>query len=191
VGTRHDEDYFPFLMANEVLGGHFTSRLNLNLREDKGYTYGARCFIGTWDGPGVWGCATSVQTEVTGPALTEMKKEILDAHGDRPIAPDELSYFTSMRVNAFPGGYETSAAILGEQITIWRYGLPADWPEQFLPGIRSVTVEAANQAFRDRVTPDHLIWVVVGDRAAVWDHLSAVGVEVVELDREGNPIDGG
>ncbi|MBW1879197.1 MAG: insulinase family protein, partial [Deltaproteobacteria bacterium] len=191
VGTRHDEDYFPLLMANEVLGGHFTSRVNLNLREDKGYTYGARCFIGNWDGPGVWGCSTSVQTEVTGPALAELKKEILDALGERPIAPDELSYFTSMQVNAFPAGYETSAPILGEQIAIWRYGLPADWPEQYLPQVRSVTVEAANQAFRSHVAPDHLVWVVVGDRAAVWDDLSAVGVEVIELDREGNPIEGG
>jgi len=191
VGTWHDPDYFPFLMANEVLGGHFTSRVNLNLREDKGYTYGARCFIGDWDGPGVWGCATSVQTEVTGPALTELKKEIVGALGDRPITPDELSYFTSMQVNAFPANYETSAAILTERITIWRYGLPADWPEQYLPRVRAVTVEAANRAFQSHVMPDHLVWVVVGDRDTVWDDLSAVGVRIVELDREGNPIEGG
>ena len=191
VGNRTDPDYYAFLMANEVIGGQFTSRVNMNLREAKGYTYGARCFLGMWEGPGVWGCSTSVQTEVTGPALTELKKEITDALGARPVTAEELAYQTSSQVNGFPGGYETTDAVLGEKAAIWRYGLPADWAERYLPGVQAVTVEGANAAFAARVDPSKLVWLVVGDKEAVWDDLAVLGLDIVELDRDGNPVQGG
>jgi len=190
VGDRTDPDYYAFLMANEVIGGQFTSRVNMNLREAKGYTYGARCFIGMWDGPGVWGCSTSVQTEVTGAALTELKKEITDALGERPVTAEELAYNTSSQVNGFPAGYETTGSVLDEKAAIWRYGLPADWAERYLPGVQAVTVESANAAFAAHVDPSKLVWVVVGDKDVVWDQVHVLGLEVVELDRDGNPVGG-
>ena len=191
VGTRQDADFFPLLMANEALGGEFTSRINMNLREDKGYTYGARCFLGNWDGPGVWGCVTSVQTKVTVPALEQLKKEITDALSTRPIEPRELTYFQSMEVNAFPANYETTGQILDEQATIWRYGLPTDWAEQYLPHVQAVTVDEANQALKDRIDPSKLVWVVVGDKKTVYDGLKTLGLKVVQLDRDGNVVQGG
>ncbi len=191
IGTRADADWFPLMMANEAIGGQFTSRVNMNLREDKGYTYGARCFLGAWDGPGVWGCSASVQTDVTLPALLELKKEIEDALGDRPVDARELAYYQSMQVNGFPGGYETTGAILDEQAQIWRYGLPTDWPETYLPSVTAVTVESANAAFAARIDPSKMVWVVVGDRDKVYADLQTLGLEIVELDTDGNVVEGG
>jgi predicted Zn-dependent peptidase len=191
VGNRTDPDYYSFMMANEVLGAEFTSRVNLNLREDKGYTYGAHCYVLAWMGPGLFVCGTAVRTDATGPALVELKKEVTDPLGARPISAEELAYFQSSLVNGFPAQYETTDAVLGEKVAIWRYGLPADWTERFLPGVRSATPESANGAYAAHIDPNKLVWVVVGDKATVWDDLSALGLEIVELDRDGNRKQGG
>ncbi len=191
VGTRGDDDWFDFAMGNLVLGGAFTSRVNMNLREDKGYTYGARC--GSIDdvyGPGLWYCAASVKTAETGPSLTEFKNEVEGILGDKPVTADELAFFQSFEVNGFPKNYETTGAILGEQSTIWQYGLPNDWPERFIPGVQGVTVDSANGALKSRLSMDHVFWLVVGDKSVVFSDIEAFGARVVELDRDGNPLGG-
>ncbi len=191
VGARGDEDYFDFAMGNLVLGGAFTARLNMNLREDKGYTYGARC--GTMDdlyGPGLWYCAASVQTAVTGPSLAEFKSEVEGVLGDRPVTAEELAYFQSYEINGYPGNYETVGALIGEQASIWRYGLPADWPERFIPGVQGVTLDSANGALKKRVSMDHVFWLVVGDREVVYADVEKFGLPIIELDRDGNILEG-
>jgi len=187
VGQRTDDDWFDFSMGSLVLGGAFSARMNMNLREDKGYTYGARCgALADVYGPALWYCGASVQTAVTAPALSEMRREILEIRGDRPVTPEELAYFQSYEVNGYPADHEEVDALLGEQETMWRYGLPGDWPDRFLPGVQAVTTESANQALQRHILPDHLLWLVVGDRATVLPELQALGLPIVELNRDGS-----
>lgn len=190
VGTRMDDDYYALHIGNAAFGGAFTARVNMNLREDKGYTYGARCRAWYPEGPGVWFCSTSVRTDATGASLDEIKMEITDVLGDRPIDADELAYNVSSEVNGFPGQYETVGAVLGEHADIWVHGLPSDWQGRYLPGVQAVTVDSANAALAARLVPDRVVWTVVGDRDAVYSDLEAFGLPIIELDRQGNPIQG-
>lgn len=188
--TRTDADYYGMVVANLAFGGAFTSRLNLNLREDKGYTYGARCGTINGHGPSFWICSTSVATDVTGPSLVEIKKELTGALGDKPFTADEVGNVATGEILGFPGQFELTGAILGEQANIWRYHLPADQTERYVPGVRAVTPESATSAFRAHVQVDQLTWLVVGDASKIRDSLQTLGLPVVELDRDGRPVGG-
>ena len=190
VGQRTDSDYYDLLIGNAAFGGAFTARVNMNLREDKGYTYGARCRAWYPEGPGVFFCSTSVRTDATGASLIELRKELTDVVGDRPIDADEVAYYVSSEVNGYPSQYETTGAVLGEHADIWLHGLPEDWQSRYLPGVQAVTAESANAALTSHIQPDRLIWTVVGDREAVYADLESFGLPIVELDRMGNPIQG-
>ncbi len=190
IGTRMDEDYYDLHIGNAAFGGAFTARVNMNLREDKGYTYGARCRAWYPEGPGVWFCSTSVRTDATGASLDEIKMEITDVLADRPIDADEVAYHVSSEVNGFPGQYETVRTVLSEHADIWIHDLPSDWQGRYLPGVQAVTVESANAALVARLVPEHTVWTVVGDREAVYSDLEAFGLPIIELDRQGNPIQG-
>jgi zinc protease len=187
VATPGAPDHFALYMGNTVLGGAFTARINMNLREDKGYTYGARCGIELTLGPEIWGCSTSVNTPVTGPAFTELRKEVTEVLSSRPVTADELAFFRGFRVNAFQGAYELPGSLLDEITRIRLLGLPADWLERYQPGVEAVDPDAANAALQHWLQPDHIVWVVVGDKAKILGGLTATGLEITELDRQGNP----
>ena len=186
--NRKHEDYFDFKMALDILGGTFTSRVNLNLREDKGYTYGARCFDTHRYGPSIMMCNTAVQTAVTGPAFNELQKELTEYASSRPGTEKELAYIKSFKVNGYPAKYETTDAMLGEQLTMWQFGLPEDWPETFLPNIEGTTLADSNAAFGKHWSLDRTIWLVVGDKETIWDVLQGTGIDIVELDTDGQPV---
>jgi zinc protease len=192
VGTRLDEDHFEFEMASRSFGGSFVARINMNLREDKGYTYGARCSSSYRHGPGTWGCSTSVRADATGASLMEIQREMSEALGQadtsRPLEDQEVSDAKDSVVYAYPARFETTGSLLGQQVSIQRYDLPEDWVGTYVDKVRSVTTEAANDAFRTHVDPDHMIWLVVGDRASVFEEVAALGLPMVELDREGEPL---
>ena len=188
VGTRTDPDWFQWDMGMDVLGGLFVSRMNMNLREDKAYTYGARCRTSALDGPGIAVCSASVKTAVTGPSLVEIRKELTEIRGERPITDDEIAYMKSTTVNGYPRRFETPSTMLGEQEAIWRYGLPADWPATYLDNVTAVTRDQAQAAFEKHWDPNAEVWIVVGDKSVIGDDLEAFGLPVVELDVDGNPI---
>jgi zinc protease len=188
VGQRTDEDWFPLNLAIDVLGGTFMSRLNMNLREDKGYTYGARCGINTGYGASVLSCSASVQTAVTGPSLDEMRKELDEILADRPITAEELEYMKSTRLNQYPARFETPSAMLAEQDAIWRYDLPEDWPERFLPSVEAVTLDQAQTALKARLKSGGTAWLVVGDKATIGEQVQGFGLPIIELDADGRRL---
>lgn len=190
VGEQTDGDWFAYDLGMDVLGGTFMSRVNMNLREDKGYTYGARCSTRIAYGDNYAACSAGVQTKFTGPSLSELRKELDQIRGDARIKPDEIDYFKSTAVNGYPRRFETPGALLGEQATMWRYDLPDDWPERYLPSIEAVSQEQAQKALEARWDPAAEIWLVVGDKSQVGDDLNAFGLPVVELDADGNRVGG-
>lgn len=189
MGPHGAEDHFALDLGTTAIGGAFTARLNMNLREDKGYTYGARCGISYGYGPGVFECSTSVNTPVTGPALAETRAELTDPLSSRPITEDEIAYFRGYRSGSFQLGFETPDQLLARWREIWVYDRPAGWLTQQVPGWQSVTLAEAQQAYSRWFDPSRLAWLVVGDLSQIGDDLIDFGLPVVHLDRDGLPLE--
>ena len=169
VGARRNTaDFFPQNVMNMVFGGQFSSRLNLNLREQKGYTYGARS---AWDwrvherGPFV--ATSSVQTAVTAPALSEFLKELDGMVGARPVEEKELDFCKKYVTRGYTAGFETPSQVATQLETLFAYKLPDDYFNTVVPGVRAVTAEDTMRVAKKYLTLDRLAIIVVGDRAKI------------------------
>jgi zinc protease len=172
---RAHPDYFPVLVMNAVLGGLFSSRVNLNLREAHGYTYGAFSRYSWRRGAGPFVVSTAVRSDVTADAAREVLLEIDRMRGER-VRDDELSLATSYLGGVFPIKYETTDAIARALAALVTYDLPMDYFDQYRDAVRAVTVDDVLRAAREHLHPELLQLVVVGDAAAVRGPLSALGL---------------
>lgn len=190
-GSPLDEDYTALLVGNMVYGGMFSARLNLNLREDKGYTYGARSSVSSATlAPLSWSASTSVRSDVTAESLVEILREIEDVVGERPFSEDEVNYMKSSTISGYPARFETPGYLLDGAERIWRLGLPADWQETYIARVEAVDAAAANAAFARTVAGKPLAVVIVGDAATIREPLAALGYPIVDVDVDGNPLQG-
>ena len=151
---------------NAVLGGLFGSRINLNLREAHGYTYGASSFYDWRKGPGPFVISTAVESEVTAPALREILLEI-DRIRSEKISAEELSLARDYLEGVFPIRYETTSAIASALATLAIYGLPQDYYDSYRRNIHNVTDSAVLEAAKSHLHPELLQTVVVGDARVV------------------------
>jgi predicted Zn-dependent peptidase len=156
---------------NAVLGGLFGSRINLNLREAHGYTYGASSFYDWRRGPGPFVVSTAVESEVTEPALREILMEI-DRIRDEKISAEELSLARDYLEGVFPIRYETTAAIASALATLAIYDLPSDYYDSYRTNIHSVSEDAVLKAARTHLHPELLQTVIVGDATTVRNSLA-------------------
>ncbi|CAN5673233.1 hypothetical protein BH23GEM1_BH23GEM1_02890 [soil metagenome] len=161
---RSHPDYFAFSIMNAALGGVFSSRINLNLRERHGYTYGAHSIIDWRRDPGPFVVSTAVQTEVTADAARETINELERIREDE-ISADELSLVTSYLQGVFPIRYESSAAIAGALANLVTYELPDDYYDTYRERVGAVTTADVLRAAREHIRPEELRMVVVGDGA--------------------------
>jgi zinc protease len=172
---RNHPDFFPTLVMNAVLGGLFGSRINLNLREAHGYTYGASSFYDWRRGPGPFVVSTAVQNEVTAPALREILLEIDRIRAER-ISDEELSLARDYLEGVFPIRYETTTAIASALATLVIYDLPDDYYESYRRNIHGISADAVLKAARSHLHPDELQTIVVGDARAIRDSVSDLSV---------------
>lgn len=163
---RNHPDYFAFVVMNAILGGLFSSRINLNLREEHGYTYGAFSGVAWRCQAGPFVVSTAVQSDVTEAAAREVLREIERMRAEA-VAPDELSLATSYLAGVFPIRYETTAAIAAALANLVIYRFPDDFYDLYRDAIRGVTAEQVLAAAREHIRPDELQLVVVGDATAV------------------------
>ena len=177
---RKNPDFFPTLVMNAVLGGLFGSRINLNLREARGYTYGASSYYDWRRGPGPFVVSTAVQSEVTAPALREIFLELERMRRDL-ISEDELSLARDYLDGVFPIRYETTAAIASALASLVLYGLPAGYYDTYRNRVRSVSVEDVLQAARAHLHPSELQTVVVGDAKVIRDSLAKLQIGDVKV----------
>jgi zinc protease len=168
---RKHPDFFPTLVMNAVLGGLFGSRINLNLREAHGYTYGASSFYDWRRGPGPFVVSTAVESEVTAPALREILMEI-DRIRDERISAEELSLARDYLEGVFPIRYETTAAIASALATLAIYDLNPDYYDSYRANIHNVSEDAVLRAAKTHLHPDLLQTVIVGDAATVRSSLA-------------------
>jgi zinc protease len=167
---RKHQDFFPVLVMNAVLGGLFGSRINLNLREAHGYTYGASSYFDWRRGPGPFVVSTAVQSEVTAAALREVFFEI-DRIRSEKISDAELSLARDYLEGVFPIRYETTAAIASALATLVVYDLAADYYDAYRRNVHGVSVDAVLEAARNHLHPELLQTTVVGDATMVRDSI--------------------
>jgi predicted Zn-dependent peptidase len=167
---------------NEVLGGGgFVNRINMNLREAKGWSYGSGTGLIAAKGQRPFIIQAPVQTDKTGAAIGEIRKELAGMLGSAPPSAGELERVRLNNIRALPGRLETSNALLGSLNASLRFGRPLNYPE-LLPGLyRALTVEDLSAAAREVLHPDKLIWVIIGDAAKIRAEVEAAGIGPVEV----------
>lgn len=179
--------YFERYLMNYVLGGAFNSRINLNLREDKGYTYGARSGFSAGKLPGPFTASASVRTDTTADSVVQFVNEI-KGYRDNGITPEELAFTRNSIGQSEALDYETpgqKANLLQQIIT---YNLQSDFVKRQQDIISGLTQEHVAELAKTHLPFENMQILVVGDKAVINESLVALGYKIVELDTEGNPL---
>ena len=161
--SRATPDYAALLMLNTILGGQFVSRVNLNLREAKGYTYGVRTGFDLRRGMGPFVLQTSVGTDVTVPAIREALNEIRDIASTRPATDEELSMGFATVSKGYPRGFETATQVARSVAQLALHGLPDSYFEDFIPRLAQVTRDEVSRVAARYLDLDRMTTLVVGD----------------------------
>jgi len=184
---RTHPDFQPLMVMNMAFGGQFTARLNMNLREDKGFTYGYRARFDWRRAISTFLVGGAVQTDVTKEALVETLKEFRDLVGGRPIDAEEFDKAQKGMIRGFPPTFETPSQVLRRLLDISHFELPDDHFSGQVARIEAVTLEDVNRVATQHIDPGALNIVIVGDRAKIEGPLSELGLPMVYLDYEGEP----
>jgi zinc protease len=167
AAARDTPDYHALLVLNTILGGQFISRINMNLRQDKGYTYGARTAFDFRRRRGPFQFESSVQSSVTGDALREAMSEIEAIRGERPPTDEEIDTARTALTRGYARNFETAQQVARAMSQLALYQLPDDYFEQFVLRVEAVTAADVLRAARQYLHPDRMGILVVGDRAMV------------------------
>ncbi len=173
-----------------VFGGQFTSRLNMNLREDKHWSYGARCFV--WDAKGQrpFMAYAPVQTDKTKESIEEMMKEFNMIIGDKPVMQEEVSKNTQNSIMELPGRWETNRSVANSVVEIEKYDLEKDYYQKYDQMMRGLKLGEVQGVAQKMIKPDQLNWFVVGDKAKILEGLEQLGFdEIILVDGDGNPLE--
>jgi zinc protease len=184
---RNTPDYPAVTVMNSILGGLFSSRINMNLREKNGYTYGAFSQFGFFRGGGPFYAGSQVRTDVTAPATKELFAELNRIHTD-PATPEELKLAKDNALRSLPGSFETvgnESALMSE---LFVYGLPNDYFQKLPASYEAVTAEAVAKAAADYIHPKNLIVVAVGDRAKIQPEMEKLNIGPVEIRDESGDL---
>jgi zinc protease len=185
VPRRHP-DYFPLLLANYSFGGQFSARLNQNLRQDKGYSYGYMSSIQWHRRPSALVAGGSVQSNATKESVYETLKEFREVSGERPITAEELSNAKDGLLRAYPASFERPASVLGQLVAMEQFGLSDDYFRTVRPSVEAVSLDDVHLAVQAHIRPGNLQILVVGDRASVEAPLSELGLPLVHLTEDGD-----
>ncbi len=176
-------------LANNAFGGGFTSRLNLNLREEKHWSYGTYSALIESRGAPLWIAGGNVQIDKTGASLSEMKRELTQFAAQKPLTADELEKVREQRIRQLPGAYETNNAVLQAFSKNVRLQRPDDYLANESARLRALDLAAVQQQ-ATVLAPTHAVWLVVGDKQKILPQLQQLGWgDIVELDVEGNVVE--
>jgi predicted Zn-dependent peptidase len=182
-------NYLEIGTMNSAFGGAFTSRLNMNLREDKHWAYGAGSFLGSAQGPRLFALYAPVQTDKTAESIQELAKEAREVVSTRPLAREEIDKIRVGDVRELPGRFETTGAVLGAVADIVRWGRPDDYVQTLKGRIEGQSDDAVRAAAKEVIKPDAFTWVVVGDLSKIEAKVRALNLgEVKVIDAEGKVV---
>jgi zinc protease len=184
---RNESTYFPKLLLNMILGGQFSSRINLNLRENKGYTYGAFSSFNYYKEAGFFIVSSSVNAGNTADSLVEISFELNRIKDGINI--NELNFAKSSLIRRFPSGFETNRQIAASLTRMIMFSLPFDYFNTYLSRIKAITMEDIKSAADFYIQPDKCFTVIVGDKNSIIAQLDGKGLNnLIELDYKGNKI---
>jgi predicted Zn-dependent peptidase len=184
---RSTPDYFALQVMNRILGGQFQSRLNANIREDKGYSYGVSSAFSYGKGPGAFRAGGDVVTAKSDAALVEFMKELKGIGGSRPVTEDELETAKDGLIQRLPDQFASVNAVNVAITGLFVQGLPEDFYQQYSKNVAAITKEDVVRVAKQYIDLDHLAIVIVGDRATIETPLKATNIApVIVLDIEGN-----
>ena len=186
---QNSPDALALQLVNSIFGGKFSSRINMNLREDKHWSYGVRAVLPAARGQRPYISISAVQTDKTKESMVELVKEYKGIVGEKPITAEELKDEQTNTSLGLPGTFETVQQLSGAYGTILQYGLPEDYYNTFTQKAMALTPDSANEIAKKYILPDHLVWVVVGDMSKVESGIRELNLgEVHKIDADGNPV---
>jgi predicted Zn-dependent peptidase len=184
---RSTPDYYAIEVMNTLLGGMFQSRINANIREEKGLSYGVNSRFAFGKGPGAFRAGGDIISAKSDVALNEFMKEFRGIQGSRPVTDDELQMSKNSLAQSLPERFAAVSSIGNAIGTLWQQGLPDDYYQQYGKAINAVTKADLVRVAKQYIDLGHLSIVIVGDRATIEGPLKATGVApIVALDIEGN-----
>ena len=178
--ARSTPDYVPVEVMNTDLGGLFSSRVNMNLREAHGYTYGAFSFFSYHRSPGFFLVGSDVRTDVTAPATTEMFNELRRMR-ETQLTAAEMTLSKDSIARSLPGRFERGGDAAGTFAELFTYGLPLDYFSTLPERINAVTVDQVQAIAQKYIQPDKMIVLAVGDRAKIEENLKKLNLGKVEI----------
>ncbi|MCX2841417.1 insulinase family protein [Microbulbifer thermotolerans] len=174
-------------MMNDILGGTFTARINMNLREEKHWAYGAYSFFTGAKSQQPLLVYAPVQTDKTAESLTELQKELRSYIGNAPATEEELSKVKAKRINELPGRFETIQAVSGAVASMVTYERPLNYMNGYAELIRNTDLETIHDLARQIIKPDQFTWVIVGDKKKIEEKIRSLNIgPIAELDADGN-----
>jgi zinc protease len=187
---KANDDEIAIMAMNDALGGSFTSRINMNLREQRGWAYGAFSFMMDARGQRPFIAYAPVQSDRTADSMQEIFNELTGVIGDAPVTAEELAKVVDDRTKSLPGRWETGNSVAGSLIESIRFGYDDDYWDVYAQRFLDLEPDDLHRAAAEVVRPDRLIWVVVGDRASIEEPVRALGFgDIRFLDADGNPIE--
>ena len=172
-----------------ILGGDFTSRINMNLREDKHWSYGARRMVLDSKAERPFLLYAPVQTDKTAESVTELRKEISEFISTRPATQEELDKVKTNQVLKLPGQWETNSSVNNSVTNIVKYNLPDDYYQSYDAEVRNLSLADLQKVSKEVVNPETVNWFMVGDRAKIAANLDKLGFDsIIEIDADGKPI---
>ncbi|MFC2951617.1 M16 family metallopeptidase [Marinicaulis aureus] len=166
---------------NDIIGGQFSARVNMNLREDKGWAYGAYTFLQGAKGQRPFMVYAPVQTDKTMESLSELLKELNAYKTTKPATPTELERTVLNNVRSLPGSYETSGDVLGSLTSSARYGRPWNYPATVKDKYEALTIANITEAAAEVIHPESLVWVIVGDREEIEAGIRSLNLGPIEV----------
>jgi len=182
---RLHPDYLGLTLMNYAFGGQFSARLNQNLRQEKGYSYGYQSHVQWFRSSSLMLAGGSVQTEVTKESVFETLKEYNEVRGSRPISEEELENAKASVLRSFPANFERPGAIMGQVLQMVQFGLPDDYLQTVRANVEAVTLDDVHRITQELVRPDQLKILVVGDRQQIETGLRELDLPTVVLDANG------
>ncbi|MCJ7526172.1 MAG: insulinase family protein [Candidatus Aminicenantes bacterium] len=184
-----DPERIALETVNFILGGSFVSRLNMNIREEKHWSYGAGSFLVGARGQQPFIAFAPVQADKTKETIEEIRKELEGILGKIPITAEEFGNAKKTQTLKLPGFWETMAAVQRSLTEMVRFGLSDDYYKQYPQRVRQLEIEDLNRAARSAIHPESIQWIVVGDRTAIEAKIRELGIaDIFVIDSDGNPV---
>ncbi len=178
---RNTSDFYALQVMNTILGGMFQSRLNANIREDKGYSYGVSSGFAFGKGPGAFRAGGDIVSAKSDAALVEFMKELRGIVGSRPVTDEELATAKDSLVQRLPGQFGAVGAIGGAITSLWTQSLPDSYYQDYGKRIAAITKADVVRVAKQYIDLEHLAIVIVGDRASIEGPLKATGLAPIVI----------